>query len=57
MTRQYIDVTRPYIDVSGSCWKVIYKNRRFWICRDTVVIEKRVSTVMSIVLMIVILYI
>ena len=33
--------------------KVIYRNRRFSICRDTVVIEKRVSTAMSVVIMIV----
>ena len=31
--------------------KVIPRNRRFLICRDTVVTEKRVSTVMSIVIM------
>ena len=37
--------------------KVICKNRRFSICRDLVVTEKSVSTVMSIVIMIVILYI
>ena len=43
--------------VSSSCWKVIGKNRRFWICRHTVVIEKSVSTVTFIVIMIVILYI
>ena len=37
--------------------KVICKNRRFSICRDLVVIEKRVSTVMFVVIMIVMLYI
>ena len=37
--------------------KVICKNRRFSICRDTVVIEKRVSRVRIVVIMIVILYI
>ena len=36
---------------------VVFKNRRFLICRDTVVTEKSVSTVMSIVIMIVILFI
>ena len=39
--------------VSGSCWKVIYKNGRFLICRDTVAIEKRVSRVRIVVIMIV----
>ena len=37
--------------------KVIFKNRRFSICRDLVCIERRVSRVVSIVIMIVILYI
>ena len=40
--------------VSSSYWKVVYKNGRFSICRDTVVIERRVfSTAMSVVIMIV----
>ena len=40
-------------DINELVLKVVFKNRCFSICRDLVVIERRVSTVIVVVIMIV----